>query len=64
MITLTNVTVDFGTRILFKNVNFLIQNGDRIGLVGRNGAGKSTLLGIIAGETTPTGGDVLSLIHI
>ncbi|MBK6759870.1 MAG: ABC-F family ATP-binding cassette domain-containing protein [Ignavibacteria bacterium] len=58
MITLTNVTVDFGTRILFKNVNFLIQNGDRIGLVGRNGAGKSTLLGIIAGETTPTGGDV------
>lgn len=58
MITLTNITVDFGTRILFKNVSFLIQAGDRIGLVGRNGAGKSTMMGIIARETTATGGDV------
>ena len=58
MITLTNITVDFGTRILFKNVSFLIQAGDRIGLVGRNGAGKSTMMGIIARERTATGGDV------
>lgn len=58
MITLTNITVDFGTRILFKNVSFLIQAGDRIGLVGRNGAGKSTMMGIIARETTATSGDV------
>ncbi len=58
MITLTNITVDFGTRILFKNVSFLIQAGDRIGLVGRNGAGKSTMMGIIARETTATNGDV------
>jgi ATP-binding cassette subfamily F protein 3 len=58
VITLTNITVDFGTRILFKNVSFLIQAGDRIGLVGRNGAGKSTMMCIIARETTATGGDV------
>jgi ATP-binding cassette subfamily F protein 3 len=58
VITLTNITVDFGTRILFKNVSFLIQAGDRIGLVGRNGAGKSTMMGIIARERTATGGDV------
>lgn len=58
MITLTNITVDFGTRILFKNVSFLVRHGDRIGLVGRNGAGKSTMLGIMAGETQATGGDV------
>lgn len=58
MITLTNITVDFGTRILFKNVSFLIQSGDRIGLVGRNGAGKSTMMGIIARERTATSGDV------
>lgn len=58
MITLTNITVDFGTRILFKNVSFLVRHGDRIGLVGRNGAGKSTMLGIMAGETQATTGDV------
>ena len=58
MITLTNITVDFGKRILFKNVSFLVQSGDRIGLVGRNGAGKSTMLGIMAGETIATSGEV------
>lgn len=58
MISLSNITVDFGTRILFKGVSFLIQHGDRIGLVGRNGAGKSTMMGIIAGELQATTGDV------
>ena len=58
MISLSNVTVDFGTRILFKGVSFLIKHGDRIGLVGRNGAGKSTMLSIVAGERQATSGDV------
>ena len=58
MISLSNITVDFGTRVLFKGVNFLIQHGDRIGLVGRNGAGKSTMMGIIAGELQATTGEV------
>lgn len=58
MISLNNITVDFGTRILFKGVSFLVQHGDRIGLVGRNGAGKSTMMGIIAGELQATNGDI------
>jgi ATP-binding cassette, subfamily F, member 3 len=58
MLSLVNVEVDFGTRLLFTGVTFLVQRGDRIGLVGRNGAGKSTLMHIIAGERQPTKGDV------
>jgi ATP-binding cassette subfamily F protein 3 len=58
VISLSNITVDFGTRVLFKGVSFLIKFGDRIGLVGRNGAGKSTMLSIIAGERQATSGDV------
>ena len=49
MISVTNLTVQYGNRILFDNVNFKVDVRDRIGLVGRNGAGKSTLLKIIAG---------------
>jgi ATP-binding cassette subfamily F protein 3 len=58
VISLSNITVDFGTRVLFKGVSFLIRHGDRIGLVGRNGAGKSTMLSIIAGERQGTSGVV------
>lgn len=58
MISLTNVTMDLGVRLLFSNVTFLVQRGDRIGLVGRNGAGKSTLLHIISGERNATSGHV------
>jgi ATP-binding cassette, subfamily F, member 3 len=58
MITLSNIEMDLGTRVLFKGVNFLVQRGDRIGLVGRNGAGKTTLLGIISGERRATAGTI------
>lgn len=58
MISLTNVTMDLGVRLLFSNVTFLVQRGDRIGLVGRNGAGKSTLLHIISGDRNATSGHV------
>ncbi len=58
MITLSAVAVDLGTRMLFSGVSFLIQRGDRIGLVGRNGAGKSTLLGIITGNRRASSGEV------
>lgn len=58
MISVQNLEVDLGTRLLFSNVNFLLQHGDRVGLVGRNGSGKSTMLSIIHGDNRPTAGGV------
>jgi len=58
MITIENVYVQFGSRILLNKVNLVIGTQDKIGLVGRNGAGKSTLLKIIAGEMSPHEGRV------
>lgn len=58
MITVENVYVQFGHRILLNRVNLVVGAQDKIGLVGRNGAGKSTLLKIIAGEMSPHEGRV------
>ncbi len=58
MISLNNLTVEFGGFTLFRNVSFIVNTRDRIGLVGKNGAGKSTLLKIFAGEQAPTTGTV------
>ncbi len=58
MISLSNVNLYFGGRTLFDEISFMINPGDRIGLVGKNGAGKSTLLKLIAGEYTPNGGSI------
>lgn len=56
MISINQVTVDFGGFSLFNDITFLINPKDRIGLVGKNGAGKSTLLKIILGIDQPTKG--------
>ncbi len=58
MISLDNLTVSYGGWTLFDGISFLINEKDRIGLVGRNGAGKTTLLRIITGEQQPTEGCV------
>ncbi|WP_298063447.1 ABC-F family ATP-binding cassette domain-containing protein [uncultured Rikenella sp.] len=58
MLSVDNLTVSFGGTDLFRDVSFLINAKERIGLVGKNGAGKSTILKIIAGLQTPTGGSV------
>lgn len=58
MVSINQLTVDFGSFKLFEEVSFLINNKDRIGLIGKNGAGKSTLLKIIAGHQEPTSGAV------
>ncbi|MFC2151774.1 ABC-F family ATP-binding cassette domain-containing protein [Bacteroidota bacterium] len=58
MISVDQLTVEFGGFQLFNEVSFLINQKDRIGLVGKNGAGKSTLLKIFVGEQTPTKGNV------
>jgi len=59
MITVSNVYVQYGERILLDRINVTIGNRDKVGLVGRNGAGKSTLLKIIAGEQSPQEGQVV-----
>lgn len=58
MLSVEGLKVEFGVKPLFKNVSFVVNNGDRIALVGKNGAGKSTMLKILAGIQTPTAGNV------
>ena len=58
MVGINELTVNFGERYLFNKISFIINNSDRIGLVGKNGAGKSTLLKIIAGEEESDGGNI------
>ena len=59
MISVNQLTVQFGGFDLFKDISFLINPKDRIGLVGKNGAGKSTLLKILCGLQQPTSGEVV-----
>lgn len=49
----------FGERVILKEFDFLLQQGDRIGIIGANGYGKSTLLNMLAGEVQPDGGEVI-----
>ncbi|HKL85394.1 MAG TPA: ATP-binding cassette domain-containing protein, partial [Treponemataceae bacterium] len=58
MIKLSGVRVAFGARVILDDAEFLLRNGDRIGLVGPNGAGKTTLFRIISGEEKPDAGTV------
>src|SRR6476619_4950519 len=58
MITVQDVELRAGARLLLQNVTFRVQPGDRIGLVGRNGAGKTTLTKTLAGETLPAAGQI------
>ena len=58
MISVDNLTVEFSARPLLENVSFVINDRDRIALVGKNGAGKSTMLKILSGIQTPTSGSV------
>ena len=58
MISVSNVTVSFGSFNLLDCVSFHISEQDKIGLVGKNGAGKSTLMKLITGEQSPTSGSI------
>ncbi len=58
MITVSNVAVQFGKRVLYNDVNMKFTNGNIYGVIGANGAGKSTFLKVISGELDPTKGSV------
>ena len=58
MITLSNIAIQFGKRVLYKDVNMKFTSGNIYGIIGANGAGKSTLLKAISGELEPTKGTV------
>ena len=58
MISIDGLTVEFGGSTLFSDVSFVINENDRVALMGKNGAGKSTLLKILAGVREPTRGKV------
>lgn len=58
MLTVNNLSVQFGKRILFDEVNTTFTHGNIYGVIGANGAGKSTFLKIIAGEMDPTSGHI------
>ena len=58
MISVESLHVEFGIKPLFANASFVVNDRDRIALVGKNGAGKSTLLKILCGQQKPTGGVV------
>ena len=58
MIAANNVTLRFGKKALFEDVNIKFTEGNCYGLIGANGAGKSTFLKILSGELEPTKGEV------
>ncbi|MFA7615835.1 MAG: ATP-binding cassette domain-containing protein [Moheibacter sp.] len=58
MLTVSNLSLQFGKRVLFDEVNIKFTNGNCYGIIGANGAGKSTFLKILSGELDPTSGHV------
>ncbi|MEO4039879.1 ABC-F family ATP-binding cassette domain-containing protein [Micrococcaceae bacterium Sec6.3] len=58
MLTVTDLELRVGARLLMDEVNFRVDKGDKVGLVGRNGAGKTTLTKVLAGGGQPAGGTV------
>ena len=58
MISVSNLSKEFGERVLFADASFQLNPGERYGIVGANGSGKTTLLSILTGDTPPTSGVV------
>ncbi len=59
MLTITDIYIKYGDRVLLNNVSLTIKDRDKIGLVGRNGAGKSTLLKVMANDLSPDQGTIV-----
>ena len=60
MLSVADLELRVGARVLMSGVNFRVGDGDKVGLVGRNGAGKTTMTRILAGEGEPTDGKVIN----
>jgi len=58
LISTTNISIQFGTKPLFEDINTTFSKGNRYGLIGANGSGKSTFLKILSGELGPTSGSI------
>ncbi len=58
MVTVNNLSLYFGGQDIFKDISFMVNKGDKIGLTGKNGAGKSTLLKLLSKEIKPKSGDI------
>ena len=63
-LSVENISKSYGERILFKNISFGINEGQKIGFVAKNGTGKTSILNIIAGDDTPDTGNVVSRKNI
>ena len=64
MVSVDGIAVEFSWHTLFKNVSFVINENDKIALMGKNGAGKSTMMKIIAGVQTANRGKIIKSEHI
>ncbi|MBK1833356.1 ATP-binding cassette domain-containing protein [Roseibacillus ishigakijimensis] len=63
MLSIKNLRVEFGPRVVFADLSFSINDGERIAFAGHNGAGKSTLMKCIAGVLPPNGGEITKPKH-
>ena len=61
MISIDNVSLYFGAQNIFEDISFMINSGDKLGLVGKNGSGKSTLLRLLTNSISPNSGKVTHL---
>ena len=61
MISIDNLSLYFGAQSVFEDISFMINSGDKIGLVGKNGSGKSTLLRVLTNNLSPNSGKVTHL---
>jgi len=64
IITATDIFIRYGDRTVLDHATLGIEDGDRIGLVGRNGCGKTTFLRILAGLQAPDSGEVVSYLYL
>ena len=58
LLTLENISMNFGTQPLLDGVNLQVESGERVAIIGRNGSGKSTLMRLIQGDVEPDHGVV------